>query len=384
MNILNFNEFNEKKLNEGVTIDLLKSAVDFIKSILNNAKKNKYLKYFDHVNSNSPKWIQYPNDRDFYVKSLPNKFVNNEFVFRINDNELVTGFLKSSSRSDEYASGSEKGKTVFDILNPAQVFVCSRTPIDLSSLEKVFDSEVNASYGKTNKKFTRKLILDNSKTLMDVSHAVDDYRNKKIDFNQEKRYVVVFEYTQSDAASETVTLADIQNTAEYKDIFTLPVELISSPLQIKKLTLVFAIKNSHIFNLKNPHQTLNTKYWYTGQALYPTGYVRNYSTSGSEHTVAGSFNSNTLNGWKDGLKQIKEKLVKRLKDIEKDGIIVDYKNPIDYKNIPEDIQLKLIDLVKSPKNDDEFQIKWKDIEHFLSPELKTKHRGAISGAKYGL
>lgn len=166
-------------------------------------------------------------------------------------------------------------------------------------------------------------------------------------------------------------------TQEFKDLLSeYPLEVISNELQIRKMTIAFALKTSCFFDPNMKEIPIKQKYLSTGYALYQRGYVRNYSTTGAQHTVAGRFDASTLEGWKNGLKQIEEKVQNRIKQLEKTGVIWD-KEKLDPKNIPVEKQENLI------KSAEDGKISWPIIEPYISKELLSPHIGKIALSKMG-
>lgn len=380
---LSYSEF----ISESLEVNLLKDASDFVAGILTAAKKKNLLKRitaFDyrlsqHLIDSLPGWAKNVPDVRFFYK---NKYLVFEKIIEVDKNPVIAGLLVSNMSRSGNDPDNRYSKTNMD---PAQILLISNEPMNIISIEKIFDNELLASLGKESSKFTRKTLIDNStsKTTIDTYEEIWDRKSQSWLYPlraSEQKYFIVFEYKKEEQTIVPVTFDQVKNSSAYKDLMSsLPVEMISNPLQIKKMTIVFAIKTSHLFNVNDPGMSAEQKYWNTGCALYERGYIRNYSTTGEEHSVAGSFNATTLSGWESGLAEVKRKLEKRIKgEIAKLGILVDLKNPIDYKNLSPEIQQQLIDKAKNK------ELEWSKITPYISPELYNKYRGGIHSSQYGI
>ena len=153
-----------------------------------------------------------------------------------------------------------------------------------------------------------------------------------------------FEYTPTHAKGATVTFDDAKKTKAFDDLMnTFPLEVVSTPRQIKSSTIVFGIPTTHVIDVEKRFAKSGAKYMSEGFGVSATGYIRRFFLNGGQAQMIGKFDSTTIQGWEEAFRKIKK-------------LFEDYKKTIEANGG------KLIS----------------------TPEERHKYRGLIKGHKFGL
>ena len=328
---LKFEEF----INENFNIPLIKYDTDFLEGIIEKAYRDKIIKkrtsYNKYGNDVMPAWANYYPSISTSYNGMN---IRKATIIMCNDKIFTICTLFEDGY---YGSRIDRADSI-------KILVVSDSPIVLNSISQIFQNKITGSLGNTVFTFERIVHED------DVRHFVFEYKIKREDV-------------------EIIKLEDIMDTQEYKDIIdTFPVEMCSTSTQLKHSTIVFAIKSSHIFDteFKDILSKPGEKYLCMGYGLYNRGYIRSipiYDYRNNRASVGGSFDSNNIYGWKQGLLKIYKLFKQKFEKFKKSpDIILDMKNPLTMLKLPEDIQEKLLDSAKNKK------LSWERIRPYISDE----------------
>ena len=222
---LSYNEF----LNESTVINDFDNS-SFLLKTLDIAKKSKLLKY---------KAQEYSHDSQFSIRF-------GDFYGEINNRrtlDISMGTQKYSVCYLEEVRG-EYGPSynATDI----RIAIFSEDPINLKMIEEVFPVIVKGTGGTQIRTLTRDIIDDYSTTAKTLSVSVRRVQDWNVSYSPNGHkilYYVSFNYHVTKEDKQSVTFEQIKNLPEYKDLITsLPVEMCSSPIRLKKLTLLFGLK----------------------------------------------------------------------------------------------------------------------------------------------
>lgn len=308
--IKNFTEF----LNEKIEITLLKDPHKLFDGIMNAAKKAKLIKKLDYTSSyrDVPDWSDNLDARK-----------NNPYGEPYGRGRMMITKSGNYLEAEMVLPGKEDyDKEVEDSLKIVKFYVASNNPIDLKELEEIFPDEIEGYLKNT--VFTMKRTVEK-----DSSKATSGNSMSRI-LGGSKLYYVTFRYDTAVNKATTLTLDDIMRTEAYKTLMKeLPLELASTPIQKKKKTLVFAVPSEFVLDPDGKHVRSEDKYMHWGYALYDRGYIRRYPLwqggkgrfSQDLATVAGSFNASSIEGWEEGLNQLRNMFKKKFSEMNrKEGV----------------------------------------------------------------
>ena len=124
---------------------------------------------------------------------------------------------------------------------------------------------------------------------------------------------------------KTLSIDDIKDMAEYKELLELGFVLSSSAKEIKNGTFIFSIPNEHIFlkdQVRGSDWYTKLKYYPGSIAFYKRGYIRTIGvydvwTDKRSYSPVGTYDPRTREGWKDGLTTALRICKKKIANIEK-------------------------------------------------------------------
>lgn len=324
MKFYSYSEFLFEKLE----INTLNDVSKVFHPIFKEAKKTGPIKYFTETNTWQNEYASlWRNENSLGLTPLLDvksaeegiHFLHKVFKVLFDKNEYAEFFLYDTTNylnsTGEWAHSDDK-KYEFLMLG-----AWNDHSLDSKIIEKVFIDEINASLKNITWSIKpRKLTVPETEKLI----------NKKLDKNL--NYISFYYEGDPSVLDTSITVEDVKNTSEYKELMKWPIDMISTPKQLKNMTLVFGFNSGTVFGESSDHKE-NEKYLRVGYALFKRGYVRSMPLwGGGQAAPVSNFNSNTIEGWKKGLSDIKNRFEKYINVLQKRGLEIYYK--------PEDIDRK--------------------------------------------
>lgn len=345
-----YDEFNEAH------VYTHKYVSDVIAPIIKDARRRKVIKRGTDKQRewDAPAWLKSSN--------IYSKIGELSYDKKIDSTEIIIVGYVQNLKDDIYSIFITQDR--YSIQENIQLGLLSSHPFDIKDIDDIFPETLTTTYGKTISEYTREID--------------DDFSDKPKNIKDTDGYhVQVFfvRYTYKEIKTDEISIShsEIIKLPEYENLLSIGVEDISSNLQKRKNTFMFAYPSDLVVPLGTNMN--KTKYVQSRYAIYQSGYIRYHDGKDGNMTPVSRFNSTSIEGWKTALKKVKSLFENSHKQIEKQGRAIFFYN----KDVnDEEIQKKIVDYAKNGN------IPWKTAGKFLSSDFKQRYRGAIKGSTFGV
>ncbi|MEI6297763.1 MAG: hypothetical protein WCO84_09095 [bacterium] len=295
MNIYNFDEF--ETINESDTLNLYKRDSLFDK-LMKKALKNSILK----------------------------KKISVAFRYKVKHDgaDSMQGYFFDENAHNFYINA------LYDYPKKEyqRILVMSKIPFDLKKIEHIFPADLIGNYGDTMYSLKREVLEEHLHTEAPIPFG-NDGRLSVV-----RRYFVVFNYVEtSEFKSSNLDVKAVMNLPEFKEFLEATGYVLKA--EPKKMTFKFVFPSKMVAGVdERSNRMVNvetnygkSEYIHQGYTLYASGYIRfepTFTPEGQRFPdqpgVIGNFDATTLEGWKEGLKTLKQKVLKWQKKFEGENV----------------------------------------------------------------